>query len=252
MLFRSHESFCKCTALTSVSMTNATVYVGTYDFYECPALKSFSCYALDCVCEYAFYGCAELSSFEISYWSGIPIKEYAFYGCSKITSLEKLIPRNIGKAAFDGCSALTTLNLRSTYTIDDYAFFGSGLSGEIVLSDTLKNIGIYAFAYTNITSITIPDLITEIEEHTFYSCKKLTTFTIPTNVVYIGQECFYECSNLATIYFADKNSTWLGTIDYLSHLGEVRHSLDDVSNATANSEALVVNYYDYPYTKRDN
>ncbi len=49
------------------------------------------------------------------------------------------------------------------------------------------------------TSITIPENITTIEEGTFYGCYRLTSITIPENITSIGKQAFYLCSSLTSI-----------------------------------------------------
>ncbi len=53
----------------------------------------------------------------------------------------------------------------------------------------------------NITTINIPQNITEIGGYAFYNCTALTEITIPKNVVSIGNQAFYSCSSLLTINF---------------------------------------------------
>ena len=49
------------------------------------------------------------------------------------------------------------------------------------------------------TSITIPNSVTEIGEWAFGNCSGLTSVTIPNSVTYIGDLAFYDCSGLTRI-----------------------------------------------------
>ncbi|MBQ2917461.1 MAG: leucine-rich repeat domain-containing protein, partial [Clostridia bacterium] len=52
---------------------------------------------------------------------------------------------------------------------------------------------------TNITSVTIPEGITEIDDSAFSGCTNLTNVTIPEGVTYIDSFAFSDCTNLTNI-----------------------------------------------------
>lgn len=71
---------------------------------------------------------------------------------------------------------------------------------SIVIPDNVTNIGVRAFwNCTNITSITIPDSVTNIEDCAFDECANLTSITIPNSITNIGRYAFLECTNLTSI-----------------------------------------------------
>lgn len=62
-------------------------------------------------------------------------------------------------------------------------------------------IGDMAFlSCTDMTSVTIPNSVTEIAYEAFGGCIGLTSVTIPSSVTYIGTGAFLECSNLMKIH----------------------------------------------------
>lgn len=61
----------------------------------------------------------------------------------------------------------------------------------------------YAFEYSNITNITLPNSVTSIDNHAFSNCSSLTSFTIPDSVTSIGQYAFYYCRKLTQITIPD-------------------------------------------------
>ena len=80
-------------------------------------------------------------------WS-YPIGEYAFYGCSNLQSVELSDDiTSIGNYAFSGCSKLISMTIpNSVTTIGESAFYGcSGLT-SIYLPSSIKSIGNNAFA----------------------------------------------------------------------------------------------------------
>ncbi|MDY4584799.1 MAG: leucine-rich repeat protein, partial [Candidatus Onthomorpha sp.] len=61
-------------------------------------------------------------------------------------------------------------------------------------------IGYGAFAYcSSLTSVTIPNSVTEIDDYAFYDCSSLTSVTIPNSVTEIDDYAFYDCSSLSSI-----------------------------------------------------
>lgn len=58
----------------------------------------------------------------------------------------------------------------------------------------VKVIGDSAFLGTNITSISIPESITSIEDSAFYWCGSLLEIVIPNSVTDLGNRVFYECA----------------------------------------------------------
>lgn len=58
---------------------------------------------------------------------------------------------------------------------------------------------------TGLTSITIPNNITEIKDYTLSGCSSLTSIAIPNSVNSIKQYAFWGCSNLMEVYcYAEK------------------------------------------------
>lgn len=54
---------------------------------------------------------------------------------------------------------------------------------------------------TTITSVEIPEGVTEIQDNAFYGCTSLETVTIPSSVVLLRNCAFSNCPNLRAIYF---------------------------------------------------
>ena len=88
-----------------------------------------------------------------------------------------------------------------------------GNATQIVIADTymglpVKTILKEAF-YDNdtITSVLIPDSVTEIGDQAFSSCSKLTSVVIPDSVTTIGDKAFIYCINLTSVVIGDSVTT---------------------------------------------
>ena len=54
---------------------------------------------------------------------------------------------------------------------------------------------------TSITSVVIPDGVTEIQDNAFYGCTSLETVTISSSVTLLRNCAFCDCPNLRAVYF---------------------------------------------------
>lgn len=80
-----------------------------------------------------------------------------------------------------------------------------GTATEVVVSAEINGLpvtrlqeGVFRDC-THVTSITLPDTITEIPDYAFYRCSKLTRVNIPASVTSIGNSAFSECRALQTV-----------------------------------------------------
>ena len=117
----------------------------------------------------------------------------AFAASSGLTSIT--IPnsvKTIGIHAFDGCSGLKKVNISSLSSWCKISF-GNGLSNPCYYAHHLCLNG------EELTDVSIPNDITEIEDFVFYGCSGLTQITIPNSVTSIGRSTFSGCSGLTQI-----------------------------------------------------
>ena len=117
------------------------------------------------------------------------IGDYAFNGCKTLTSLK--LPKGItqiGKSAFSSCS---------------------GISGELVIPDSVTSIGDYAFGICNsLQSVIIPDKVTSIGMQVFAYCRSLQSITIPNSVTEIGESAFAYCDKITDVYYSGTEEQW--------------------------------------------
>lgn len=78
------------------------------------------------------------------------------------------------------------------------------IPGRINESCTITGISIDGFRYCpNITSVVLPETITEIKGCAFYGCTNLKSINIPTGVTIASFYCFADCFSLREIVLPD-------------------------------------------------
>lgn len=125
-------------------------------------------------------------------------------------------------------NTLTSYTVPASVTIlKDYAFASSSNLLSINLNN-VTTIGSYSFYKSGLTTVNIPDTVTEIGTALFYDCSHLTTATLGTNITNIKSSMFYNCISLKTLYI-NGNITDSGSSAFTSC------SIDDVYFANFNS-----------------
>ena len=116
---------------------------------------------------------------------------------------EVVIPEgvtSIGHAAFADCPFLKRVTLPDSLTsIGDLAFRNCPQLTNITLGSKLTSIADGAFASTGITSITIPDSVTELAGSTFNHCENLTSVTLPKGLTVLHNDMFWNCPALTSV-----------------------------------------------------
>ncbi len=224
-----NSAFSGCTALASVQLSQNLTSIADNTFNGCVSLKSISIpKKVNSIGENAFYKCG-LTSIAIPD-SVTRIGNKAFYGCSSLTSATAPASiTSIGTDIFGGCSS----NLRiSGYSkavrnyaekngiefcspVEDFNYkildngtveitFYNDKNTDVIIPKTIEgrkvtSIGEMAFASSVVTSVVIPDSVTEIHALAFTLCGSLTHVTLPDNLYYIGKDAFAHCEKLTNL-----------------------------------------------------
>lgn len=178
------NAFYNCSQVTGFYIPGEVISIGSYAFYNTPAVTSLivdasnTAYASPNSCN-AIIETATATLIAGCQTTKIPatvktICEGAFTNCP-LKSID--IPasvQTIGNYAFSNCKDLASVNIANNSnlkTLDNGAFNGCQNLTSILLPEKLEYIGVQAFAYSGLTSITIPASVTKIDMGNQYSLK---------------------------------------------------------------------------------
>ena len=91
------------------------------------------------------------------------------------------------------------LTISGSGDIETMAFYGGNIIKNVTISYGITGIGSYAFAWTSLVSLTLPNSVKNIASGAFIGCSSLTSITIPSSVVTIGENAFFKCTSLDTV-----------------------------------------------------
>lgn len=110
----------------------------------------------------------------------------------------------INDSAFYGASDMTSLSIAAKVeTIGTHTFHDCTKLAEVALPPTIKEIGTYAFAYSGIKSITLPEGTERLGDRVFFQCTALESVNIPEALTAIPAYCFSYCTSLKVLSFGD-------------------------------------------------
>ncbi|MBQ2729229.1 MAG: leucine-rich repeat protein [Clostridia bacterium] len=232
------NSFNGCASLESIEIPEGVTKIAPYAFYGCKSLTGITFpEGLESIGDYAFEGCAALERATIP--AGVTtMGECAFLYCDRLTiygykgtAAERFansceipfvaldgssVPEGLEYSIYDGeiiikgyTGSAAELDIPAEIDgcpvtrIGGYAFNGNAALTSITLPDTIRFIGDWAFAGTGITSIYIPDSVTEFETCVFMDCDKLSYVRLPEGITCISGYMFSGCYNLKEIVIPD-------------------------------------------------
>jgi hypothetical protein len=155
-----------------------------------------------------------------------------------------------GEGGYCSCAEASALivdghaDLTGYSAINEAAFYGCGQLTSVEFSEGLLTIGFKAFAETSLTSLRLPNSLTDVSGYAFYECQQLASVRFGSGPVTVGDDAFLDTaltvvriSHGATIstYAFDSSVTlcggpywlvaewpdaWFEGEDYVSHDGQ--------------------------------
>ncbi len=210
------ESFSGCGKLAKVEFNENLKEIGYYAFQECISLKSIHFpLKTNLIMEGAFIECTALES--ITFEDGESSQQCnlynkAFEGCTSLKSVVFPVVRyaSVAGGAFQGCTSLEKFQLAgesSRLVVFDGCLYDDvrisweeeprkelvacpAGKTEVEFLEGVASIRGAAFAKSKLTSVEIPDTVTEIGDGAFTLCEALTKAVLPKNLKTISSTLF--------------------------------------------------------------
>ena len=188
-----NSAFNGCAGLTSITIPNSVTDIGESVFSDCIGLTNITIPdSVTSIGSSAFHGCSSLESITIPFVgakAGVKSSDTYQYPFGYIFGTSSYTGGVATEQYYYGDS--TSSKTSSTYYIPS-SLRSVTVTGGNILYGAFRNC-------TSLTSITIPNSVTSIEEWAFGGCDSLTSIVIPDSVTSIADCAFSGCVSLESI-----------------------------------------------------
>ena len=186
----------KTESMTSVVIPDSVTEIGQGAFKNCDQLTKVTLPdSLTSLSGEMFGYCDRLNNVVIPD-SVTEIKNGAFYYCEALDTIT--IPESVTSIGWSSLLETKWMSDRQTENplviVNNILIDGRTCKGDVTIPDGVKSINYSALYNAELTSVTIPESVTLIDEYAFQRCEKLTSVTVPASVTSIGDYAFSWCS----------------------------------------------------------
>lgn len=249
-----------CSSLRELVVSDAVVSIGSYAFSYCSSLETlYIPESVESIGHMAFEHCDSLLNIVVSdkspHFKSVDGILFSHDGTRliKYTAGQNVssysIPNDvliIESYAFENAKQLTEVVLSdSVEEIGHSAFIHCENLRNIQLGNSLKRIGGQAFGFcSSLTAITIPDSVEELSYSVFSYCDNLESAVIGCGVIQLGTEIFNDCDALSEVTFRDPEGWEVKTAF------SIRSEEVDLSDPRKNADYLTDEYCEYYWHKK--
>lgn len=249
-----------CSSLRELFVSDAVVSIGSYAFSYCSSLETlYIPESVESIGHMAFEHCDSLLNIVVSdkspHFKSVDGILFSHDGTRliKYTAGQNVssysIPNDvliIESYAFENAKQLTEVVLSdSVEEIGHSAFIHCENLRNIQLGNSLKRIGGQAFGFcSSLTAITIPDSVEELSYSVFSYCDNLESAVIGCGVIQLGTEIFNDCDALSEVTFRDPEGWEVKTAF------SIRSEEVDLSDPRKNADYLTDEYCEYYWHKK--
>ncbi len=214
-----NSAFTYCNQITAIELPSEITEIGNSAFFGCNKLARLNIPdKVVTIGQNVFFSTLQLKSLTLP--ESLTTINYGGFNACGITSIR--IPKNvtsIGETAFSQCQSLTSIVVDEANTTFDSrdncnAIIQTssnkllfGCAGTTI-PNTVTTIGKYAFYNVSITSLTIPESVTAIEEAGINFCQRLTSLHISKNVTSIAPRTCNSCILLNSLTVDPENPVY--------------------------------------------
>ena len=201
------EAFVRC-AFTGVELPSGLKTLSRRAFWGCPNLTSLTIPAGLEPIDYSvgYSGPAYSYQRDFSYNPVVDCKSFQGFkvatGCKNYSVRDGVLFSKDGSVLYSYPSGLTSSTYavpQGTRSIASEAFAANDYLSQVSFPSGFEKICYWAFYGTNLTSVTLPDSVTEVQEGVFEKCEQLASVRFSSGVKVLRDEVFSECPNLSSV-----------------------------------------------------